>query len=250
MADVTQPDMLTSLPAADTLLYAVGFDRSSGKSMREIYVQGLQNVLDALAKQAELRRVIYISTTGVYGPAEGDVDETSPCEPTREGGQVCLAAERLLTQHALGKRSIILRLAGIYGPGRVPNRASLLAGEPIVAAAESRLNLIHVDDAVATVLAAQRQAKPPALYLVADGSPPTRRDYYQEGARRIGAPQPTLMEPEAADEASSGGSPSRSARAHDASAKRIANAKMLRELGVTLTYPTFREGLSHALQTP
>ena len=79
----------------------------------------MRNVLAALP--AETGRLIYISTTGVYGPADGDwVDEVTPPDPQREGGRASLAAEQVLAAHPLGQRSVILRLAGIYGPGRVP----------------------------------------------------------------------------------------------------------------------------------
>ncbi len=253
VADVSEPGSLATLaelPPPDTLLYAVGFDRASGKAMRDIYVQGLQNVLEAFPRGGGPRRWIYISTTGVYGSLDGQVTEETPCEPTREGGKICLEAEQLLRSHPLGQRCIVLRLAGIYGPGRIPNRQSLLQGEPIVADADSRLNLIHVDDAASVVLAAETRGKPPALYLVSDGQPPRRGEYYAEAARLLGAPPPQLISPgEATANAPTAGNPmsSRTARAHDASAKSIDNSKMLRELGVVLRYPSFREGLSQAI---
>jgi len=171
-ADVTQPETLTDLPAAGTVLYAVGFDRAAGASMRQVYVDGLRAVLDALPESVE--RFIYISSTSVYSQDDGGwIDEESPCQPRSENGRVCLEAERTLREHRLGARAIVLRLAGIYGPGRVPRREALLSGEPL-AAAEGRLNLIHADDAVRIILAAERLAAPPRLYTVSDGQPPLR----------------------------------------------------------------------------
>ena len=121
-----------SLPRADTVLFAVGFDRAAGQSIEEVYAGGVRNVLAALP--ADVRRFIYISTTGVYGSAGGEwVDEATPPDPQREGGRASLAAEQVLAAHPLGRRSIILRLAGIYGPGRVPFIDKLRAGEPIPA---------------------------------------------------------------------------------------------------------------------
>lgn len=247
VADVTDRASLASLPRVESMLYAVGFDRTAGKPMREVYVAGLRNMLDALPATGTLQRWIYISTTGVYGSADGLVTEASECHPTREGGQVCLDAEQQLREHPLGGKCVILRLAGIYGPGRVPNRQALLEGKPIVAAPESRLNLIHVDDAVRAVLAAENCCQPPELYLVSDGNPPLRREYYAEVAHQLGVEPPRLVEPSSV-EVSTGAAhaSSRSARAHDASAKVISNRKMLEALGVTLQFPTYREGLRQA----
>ncbi len=95
--------LLGRLPEVNTVLYAVGFDRSSDKAMREVCVGGLHNVLNALPASTE--RIIYISTTGVYGQADGDwIDEESPCRPSRESGRVFLEAEEALRAHALGRR--------------------------------------------------------------------------------------------------------------------------------------------------
>jgi nucleoside-diphosphate-sugar epimerase len=233
VADVTERSTLGTLPAAETVLYAVGYDGSSGKAIGDVYARGLANALDSLG--AEPARVIYISTTGVYGDAEGEwVDEQTPCRPSREGGRASLAAEEVLRAHRWQPRSIILRLAGLYGPGRIPRRDALVAGEPIPAPAEGYLNLIHVDDAAAVVLAAEERARPPQLYLVSDSQPGQRGDYYRELARLLGAPPPRFVTPPADAPAS----------LRAAADKRISNRRMLEDLGVRLTYPSFREGLA------
>jgi nucleoside-diphosphate-sugar epimerase len=232
VGDVTRPETLRGLPEAETVLYAVGYDRRQGQSMHEVYVAGLNNVLGALP--GSTGRVIYVSSTGVYGDSAGEwVDEHTPCRPQREGGRACLAAEQALAAHPLGARGVVLRLAGIYGPGRIPRKELLLAGEPIPSPAEGYLNLIHVDDAAAVVLAAER-APTPRVYVVSDGHPPRRRDYYMELARLAEAPPPRFSAP-----------PSDAPAAQRAGAdKRACNARLLRELDVRLAYPTFREGLA------
>ncbi len=239
VADVTRPDTLATLPPAETVLYAVGHDRGAGHSMREVYVTGLLAVLDSLPKQ--VGRIVYISSTGVYGQTDGGwVDEDSACEPTRESGRVCLEAERTLQAHPLGQRGVILRLAGIYGPGRVPNQAALRAGEPIAAAADGYLNLIHVDDAVSAILAAAEHPQPSRLYVISDGHPAQRHDYYAEAARQLGAPPPRYVAP-----------PPGSAKAARAEgSRRVRNARMLAELGIRLRHPTFLEGLAADLVRP
>src|SRR5688572_18566798 len=138
VADITDAGSLRRCdwPAEiDSVLFAVGYDRGSGSPIEAVYAQGLANVLVALPPH--VGRFIYISTTGVYGNAAGDwVDEQTPCWPERAGGRASLAAEQALKEHPPGERSLILRLAGIYGPGRIPRADPLLAGNPIDAPAE------------------------------------------------------------------------------------------------------------------
>jgi nucleoside-diphosphate-sugar epimerase len=236
VADVTRPATLAGLPAADTLLFAVGHDRSAGPPIEQVYATGLANVLAALPQA--VRRIIYISTTGVYGDAGGDwVDEATPPAPSRDGGRASLAAEAILRTSPLASRGVSLRLAGIYGPDRLPYLAQLQAGEPIAAPSAGWLNLIHVDDAATTVLAAADHDAPPGIVCVSDGQPALRRDYYAEVARLVGAPPPTFVDPPT-------DSP-RAARA--ATAKRVANALLTGKLSVSLRYPTYREGLAAIL---
>jgi nucleoside-diphosphate-sugar epimerase len=233
VADVLQPDSLTRLPQADSVLFAVGFDRTANASIYDVYVAGLRDVLASLADAT--RRVIYISTTGVYGQSHGEVvDESSATEPLREGGKASLAAERVLAADRLGERAITLRMAGLYGPGRIPLAGAIRRGEPIPAPAEGSLNLIHVDDAARIVLAAEARAEAPRTYVVSDGHPAVRREYYEELAQLLNAPPPTFFTPtlEATSRTRGGGD------------KRASNARMLEELGIELEYPTFREGLA------
>jgi nucleoside-diphosphate-sugar epimerase len=190
-------------------------------------------VLEALT--AATQRIVYISSTGVYGQTCGEwVDEDSAAFPCRLAGRVCLAAEQLLHEHRLGSRAIILRLAGIYGPGRIPRRQALAVGDPITAPREGWLNLIHVDDAARIVLAAERSAQPPGRYTVSDGQPTLRHEYYAELARLLQAPPPVFIDPPADS----------SAALRAESNKRVSNRRMLAELGVTLQYPSYREGLA------
>lgn len=235
VGDIMQPERLGPLAGFTSVLYAVGFDRSSGLPMRDVYIKGLRGVLNRFAEPPE--RFLYVSSTGVYGDQLGRLDEQSPCRPTREGGEVSLAAEEVLAQHPVGRRRIVLRLAGIYGPGRLPRRAALLARRPIEAAPDGWLNLIHVDDVTQVVLAAEHRAEPPALYVVADGSPVPRVQYYEHAAALLGAPPPVFStEP-----------PTHARRGRSTGERRYDNRKMLEELSVCLRYPSYREGLASAL---
>lgn len=232
VADVTLPETLHGLPAAETVLYAVGHDRRGSCSRQQLYAGGLRAVLDALPQRPQ--RFLLISSTGVYGESGGDwVNEDTPCRPEREAGQAMLAAEQVLAQHALADRAIVLRLAGLYGPGRLPRAADLLAGRPVAVPSHGHLNLIHVDDAVQTILAAETRARPPRTYLIADGNPAGRRAFYTQLAALLGLPDPQFLEPQASDPAAV------RARAD----KRVDNSRMLKELKLTLRYPSYREGL-------
>jgi nucleoside-diphosphate-sugar epimerase len=128
-------------------------------------------------------------------------------------------------------------LAGIYGPGRIPRKEVLVSGEAIPAPAQGWLNLIYVDDAVAVVLEAER-AITPRVFVVSDGHPVRRREYYWELARLVGAPPPQFVEPP----------PDTPASQRASEDKRAGNARLLRELNVRLAYPTYREGLAAALR--
>jgi nucleoside-diphosphate-sugar epimerase len=233
VGDVMDAASLGNLPAAETVLLAVAHDRGSGRTVREVYVEGLKNVLRGLP--VETARVIYISSTGVYGQTHGEwVDEDSPCAPQREGGRACLEAEQHLRDHALGQRSVILRMAGIYGPSRVPYLKLMAAGQAIPEVGDGYLNLIHVDDATSAVVLAGSAAVTPSLYCISDGQPVPRGEFYREVARRIGAPPPTFVSP-----------PRDSPAARRASTnKRVSNRRVQSELGLRLDYPSYKEGLS------
>lgn len=234
VGDVLNPESLTGLPRTDTVLYAVGLDRSAGQPMREVYVTGLGNVLGALSSPrptgAGLGRFLYVSSTSVYGQTDGSwIDETSPTEPLEDSGKVVLEAERTLRQFR--PDAVVLRFAGIYGPGRVLRRASLLKGEPVPGDGERFVNLIHVEDGVRAVLAAEANAEPGETYLIADDAPPTRRELFTRTAELIGAPVPTF----------DGGGGVEANR-------RVSNAKAKQRLSFRPQYPSIETGLPASLK--
>lgn len=226
--DVTQ-GALGTLPEVDTVVFAVGGGRQSGATMFDIHVRGLGALLEALP--AATGRVIYVSSTGVYAQNAGEwVDEESVCEPTREGGRACLAGERRLAGHALGRDGLALRMAGLYGPGRVPRSADVTAGRTIDGSPDAYLNLIHVDDAArAVVAAASAESATRRIYVLSDGHPPTRGEYVQALARRLGVAPPPF-----------GGG--------DGLGKRARSDRAVGELGLRLRFPSYLDGLAHALR--
>ena len=158
--DWNDPRTLRCLPSVDRVLVAVAYDPRGGVDRHTAMVGGLSHLLIALQKTQNggVPDLCYLSTTGVYHQTGGVwVDEASPTQPRREGGKAHLRAESLLHRRLGNQGYQILRLAGLYGPGRVPRVADVVdvvAGRPIASPAEGYLNLIHVADAAATVMAA------------------------------------------------------------------------------------------------
>jgi nucleoside-diphosphate-sugar epimerase len=197
--------------------------------MREVYVEGLKNVVGAMPKP---RRLIFVSSTSVYGQEQGEeVDETAATEPVDESGRVVLEAENLV--RGTYSAATVLRFAGTYGPGRLLRRRPIEQGEPIIGDPDRWLNLIHVEDGAATVLAAEEHGESGGTYNVADDRPVRRREFYSALARLIGAPPPQFVPPV----------PGSSMLSHESANRRILNRLLREELDVSLQYPTYEVGL-------
>ena len=220
--DVTRGTTAGALPAVDTVVFAVG---RSGATMSDIHESGLRRVLDVLPGSGG--RVIYVSSTGVYAQDGGEwVDEASVVEPARDGGRACLSGERLLFAHERGREAVVLRLAGLYGEGRVPREADVVAGRSIAGSSDAYVNLIHVEDAArAVVMAAAAGSVARRTYNVSDGHPSTRGEYVALVATRLGLVSPRFE----------GGR---------GRGKRVRNDRAVHELGLRLVYPTCRDGLA------
>ena len=191
IGDVTaadeSPERLQGLPEVDTVLWAVGFDKNANASYHDVHVGGLLRVLEQTPNNP---RVIFISSTGVWGnEATDDVDESTPACPTREAGQVLLEAEAALGKHPKGP-GVVLRLAGIYGPGRLPRVTDIRENKPIPADPDSWLNLIHVDDAVSVICDISELPSPENLYVVSDTTPLRRKEWYSSLAEFTNSPPP------------------------------------------------------------
>ncbi|HWL10613.1 MAG TPA: SDR family oxidoreductase [Planctomicrobium sp.] len=222
VGDVLHPESLQALPEADLCLYAVGYDRTAGANKREVYVNGLNNVLSVL--QERVPRLIFVSSTSVYGQDNGEiVNEDSPCVPTSDGGDICLEAEHCVIDRFAGegRTSTILRLAGLYGPQRlIARREQLQSGVPLSGNPDAWLNLIHVDDAVQAVLRLSETETSRSPLLLSDEHPLRRREFYSAMAREVGAPEPTFLP----------GEPTGLNKQCDSSQTR-------KELGLTLRHP-------------
>lgn len=240
IADVTRPETLANLPAVDRVLWCVGFDRRAGHPIREVYVDGFRNVLDALARRRPGIAIVHVSSTGVYGGDDGGwVDEATPAEPVTESGRACLDAERLLVDRHEGG-SIILRCAGLYGPTRIMRREGLIRGEPVVGSPGKFLNFIHIDDAAAVAVRALDEVGPQGsdLLLVSDGHPVTRAEFYGVACEYLGAPPPRFQAP----------APGTPEARREGSNKRIGHRKLIDRWGDILQYPDIRAGLAATIR--
>lgn len=185
---------LPELPAVDTIFWAVGFQPTSGLSPHDLHVRGLERLLNAVPSPD---RVVLSSSTGVWGDGDGEiVSEATPACPGRPSAAALLEAEALLRRHPAGP-GVTLRFAGLYGPERLPRLADLRAGREIAADPESWLNLIHLDDAATVVCLAADAASVSPLYVVSDGTPLRRGDWYQHLAAITDSPAPRFAAPSA-----------------------------------------------------
>jgi nucleoside-diphosphate-sugar epimerase len=202
-------------------------------------------VLQALDRDGLPARVVYISTTGVYGDCGGDwIDETRPAHPAADRARRRLDAERQLQAWAekTGTELTILRVAGIYGPERLPLER-IRKGLPVVEAQQAPFtNRIHEDDLVQVCLAAMDRPVAGETFNVSDGRPGTMAEYFDAVAERAGLPlPPKISMREAAARLSPG------MLSYMRESRRLKNDKMLRLLGVKLRYPTLAEGLADSM---
>lgn len=231
-ADLTVPETLQVLPPAiEWVFYTAAPDVHDDAAYQRIYVEGVRNLLHALTeRRVHPRRIFLTSSTGVYGESSGAwVDEESPATPHGFSGVRLLEGERLLLEGPFP--ATILRLGGLYGPGRASLVEQVRRGEsPIY------FNRIHRDDVVGALRHLMMLPRPAALYLGVDHEPTPLSVVLDWLAEALGAP-PTRRE---------GSSEIRAPR-HPAN-KRCRNARLLAS-GYAFRYPTFREGYA-ALLTP
>lgn len=223
-----------ALAASSHLLIAAGPDADGDPSLRAFGPQ-------ITSAAAQLTWAGYLSTTGVYGDAAGHwVDETSPLTPSTQRGQRRLAAEQ--KWQAIPDLPLhIFRLAGIYGPGRGPF-AKLRAGRTqSVIKPNQFFSRAHVDDIAAALAASMARPNPGAAYNICDDLPAPPEDVLRFAAQIAGLPAPVEVPFEQATLTPMG-------RSFYAESKKVSNARMKAELGITLNYPDYQAGLRALLE--
>lgn len=244
-ADATDPASLTALPDADVVVFAASSGGRGARAAEQIYVDGLTNVIEEYASRDDSpSRLIYTSSTGVYGDHDGGwVDESTPVNPTTAKTQVLAEAERITLEMTdqSGMDGTVVRFAGLYGPGRY--RLDRYLEGPVT---EGYLNMIHRTDAAGSIryLLTNNLARDETV-LAADDEPANKWAFADWLADECGRAPPVKQ---TTTERLADGDLSEPARRRIQTSKRCRN-EYLRSLGYEFVYPTYREGYRAAVDT-
>jgi nucleoside-diphosphate-sugar epimerase len=239
--DLDAPASINNLPVKDAVVYY--FAPPPGKGVTD---PRMDAVISLMTASNLPKRIVLISTTGVYGDCHGEwVTEDRPPNPQVDRARRRLAAETTLQawSEKSGVPIVILRVPGIYGPGYLPEER-LRSGEPVLREDESPFsNRIHADDLAHVCVAAARHVHPSLLYNVSDGHPTTMTDFFFRVADVLGIPRPPAVTFEEARHRLGEGMLS-----YLAESKCIDNRRMREELGVELMYPDLTAGLTSCFE--
>jgi len=232
MSDTVDPRLLAAFAEADCLLVSAGPDALGDPALRRLDKD--------IAASPRLQKIVYLSTIGVYGDRGGaDVAESAELEPVSPRSRRRVDAEngwRALAA-AQGKKLFILRLSGIYGPGRNV-LLNLRAGKARRLVKPGQVfNRIHVADIGRAIDACFEAAAPAGIYNVTDNEPAPPQDVIAYAAKLMGVAPPPEQDFAAADLTPM-------ARSFYGENKRVSNLKMRDILGVAPQFPTYREGLA------
>lgn len=234
VGDISQPGDLAKLPGPfDWVVNAVSSSKGGVDEYREIFLQGTRNLIEWLASTPPVK-FVYLSSTSVYGQTDGLwVKETSPTEPISLTSRLLVETEKLLLDAARSKfPAIILRVAGIYGPGRGHLFLQYLKNEASISNKGERIiNMIHRDDLVDVIMAVLKNGRPGEIYNVVDDEPVAQIHFFRWLSETLGKWMPPFATGE--EDAQ---------RKRGLTNKRVSNRRIKMELGVQLRYPNFRQG--------
>ena len=223
---------------ADALLHLAPPPGSGSTDVRT------RNLLQALARQGRAQRIVYGSTTGVYGDCAGEqFDETRAVNPATDRARRRVDAERRLRWYgrAFGVRVTLLRIPGIYAGDREGGhpRDRLARGAPVLRAEDDvHTNHIHADDLARACVAALHRGLPQRVLHVCDDTDMKMGDYFDLAADLCALPRPPRISRE---EAAAQMSPMQLSFMGES--RRLANERLKRELRLRLRYPTAVTGL-------
>lgn len=229
-ADVSEPVPPERLPQdIDYVFYGVSPSGSSDAAYRIAYAEGPRHLVGSLSHRNDrLKRFFFVSSTRVYAQSNGEwVDESSPTEPEGYAGRRLLEGERIVSSGPFP--ATIVRLGGIYGPGRARSIERALSVPP-EDSPRVYANRIHRDDCAGALRHLMYLPEPDPLYLGVDHEPADRRTVASWLTGRL--------------DVSPDGKPSGTDRRR--TNKRCSNARLL-ATGYEFRYPTFREGFSALL---
>ena len=224
--DLATEGAASRLPDVDAVVACQSAGSDSPEAYRAAYVDANRALVAAAARAGAA--LVYTGSTGVFGPSDGsDVDESSATAPASEAARALVEAEQLVCEAASrGVRASVVRLSGLYGPGRLGILERVRSGRLALGPGDDAwMSFCHLDDAASFVLAALERARPGAIYHGSDAEPARRRDVVEWIARRLGIEPP------------------RAAGAARGPNRRILSGRTRAELGVRLAWPSFRDGL-------
>lgn len=235
-ADITLPESLDALPLPfDWVVNTTSSTRGGADDYRRVYLEGTRNLVEALRK-APPKKYVYTSSTGVYEQNDGTlISENSPSLPTSPTGQVLMETENLLQEAFRNDEfpAVVLRVSGIYGPGRGYFLSQYLAGSAVIPGEGDRfVNMVHREDLVSAIISALKSGRPGDTYNVSDDEPVRVIHLYRWLSETLGRAMPRFV-PETPE-----------ARKRAATNKRVSNRKLKAELGVQFKYPNFRLGFT------
>jgi nucleoside-diphosphate-sugar epimerase len=205
-----------------------------------------RNLCAGLALPAPPAKIVYLSATSVYSETNGGVvTEASPTAPASAMGKRRLDAEAVFREFgaAHGAAVVILRISGIYGPGRLP-LMQISQGQPLLREEESgSSNRIHADDLAQVCLAAAEKGLDGDIFNVSDGHPGSMTSYFNAAADALGMPRQPQVTLEEARRAMSP-----LMFSYVSESRVVDNTRMLERLGIRLRCPTLAEGLPASVQ--
>lgn len=239
--DMDEADAEWQLPYAD-IVYHFAAPPSQGETDPR-----LEKVLNQLAAAPAMpQKLILISTSAVYGDCAGAwVSEDSPVQPQSARGKRRWHAERIATQWCEQNQVtlVVLRVPGIYGPGRLP-LARLRQALPVVEeSASPYTNRIHSDDLAEICLQVAQQSEISGVYNASDGHPGNMTQYFNAVADACGIARPPQVTLAQAQQQLSAGMLS-----YLAESRRMDNRKLLRDTGIKLQYPDLETGLAQCIR--
>lgn len=241
-ADLDDPATLTALPVDEALVYYFAPPPPQGQIDPR-----MAHFLQALDRQGRRpQRIVYISTSGVYGDRQGAVvSEQTPPNPQVDRARRRYSAEQALRewgrQHAVPV--IVLRVGGIYGPGRLPIKRIRAQVPMIHEALAPQTNRIHAADLAAICVAAAQRGTADTIYNVSDGNDSNMTQYFNTVADFLGLPRPPLIDMDEAQQTLSEGMLS-----YLGESRRMDSSRLREELGIELKYPTLQKGLELTCQ--
>jgi nucleoside-diphosphate-sugar epimerase len=239
--DITRPEDLQRLSSPfDWVVNTVSSSKGGVEEYRQVYLDGTLKLLDWL-QSTPLKRFVYASSTSVYGQTDGSlIKETSATEPASSTSRVLVETEKVLLEAWQQRRfpAVILRVAGIYGPGRGHLFLQYLKSQvKIPGKGERIINMIHRDDVVGAIIAALKDGRAGEIYNAVDDEPVAQIHFFRWLSETLGKWMPPFAtEAENAE------------RKRGLTNKKVSNRKLKMELGYQLKYPTFRQGYSAEIQ--